>query len=59
MKKKAKKRMPTPKQKLIHNPISTSLFVLFLCVNILLVKKISIVPAVSLTTDTYQKETKM
>ena len=26
MKKKGNKRMPTPKQKLIHNPIPTSLF---------------------------------
>ena len=26
MKKKGNKRMPTPKQKLIHNPIRTSLF---------------------------------
>ena len=31
MKKKANKRMPTPKQKLIHNPIPTSLFVVSLC----------------------------
>ena len=54
--KKANKRMPTPKQKLIHNPIPTSLFVF--CVNILLVKKVSILPAVSLskTTDSYISE---
>ena len=45
MKKKGNKGMPTPKQKLIRNPIPTSL--LFVCVNILLVKKVSIVPAVS------------
>ena len=45
MKKKGNKRMPTPKQKLIHNPIPTSL--LFVCVNIILVKKVSIVPAKS------------
>ena len=41
-----KERMPTPKQKLIHNPIPTS-FLLFVCVNILLVEKVSILPAVS------------
>ena len=39
MKKKGNKGMPTPKQKLIHNPIPTSL--LFVCVNILFVKKLS------------------
>ena len=42
MKKKGNKRMPTPKQKLIHNPIPTSLFIVSL-----LVKKVSIVPAKS------------
>ena len=48
MKKKGNKGMPTPKQKLIHNPIPTSLFVVCLCIYtcILLVKP-SIVPTVS------------
>ena len=56
MKKRGNKRMATPKQKFIHNPI----YLLFVCVNILLVKKLSIVPAVSSSTiDAYQKETKM
>ena len=45
MKKKGNKRMPTPKQKLIHSP--SIHLCLFVCVNILLVKKLSIVPAVS------------
>ena len=31
MKKKGNKRMPTPKQKLIHNPIPTSLFLSDIC----------------------------
>ena len=31
MKKKANKRMPTPKQKLIHNSIPTSLFLSDMC----------------------------
>ena len=59
MKKKVNKRMPTPKQKLIYNCIPTSFFVVFFCVNILLVKKLPVVPAVSSTADTSQKETEM
>ena len=31
MKKKGNNRMPTSKQKLIHNPVRTSLFVVCLC----------------------------
>ena len=33
--KEGNKGMPTPKQKLIHNPIPTSLFVVCLCINII------------------------
>ena len=41
MKKKGNKMMPTPKQKLIHNPIPTSLF--FVCLRKhTFIKKVSI-----------------
>ena len=40
MKKKGNKKMPTPKQKCIQNPIPTSLLD---CVNIMLVNKVPIV----------------
>ena len=56
MKKKANKRMPTPKQKLIHNPIPTS-FVCCLFVNILLVKKVSIMPVQYLQQQIHIRET--
>ena len=46
MKKMGNKRMPTPKLKLIQNPIPTSLFLVYFCKHTL-VKKVSIVPAVS------------
>ena len=51
----------TPKQKVIHNPIPIHLCLLFICVNILLVKKLSILPAVSSFNNTHihQKETKI
>ena len=46
MKKEGNKGMPTPKQKLIHNPIPTPLFVI--CVYIYTyILKLSVVPAVS------------
>ena len=55
MKKKVNKRMPTPKQKLIHNPICTSL--VFFCFFSFIVSSTTdtyqIVPALS-STDTYQ-----
>ena len=44
MKKKGNKKMLIPKQKLIHDPIP-SFFVV--CINIILVRKVSIVPAIS------------
>ena len=49
MKKKGNKGIPTPKQKLIHNPIPTSLFVVCLCINNTFSKaqSESVVPAVS------------
>ena len=54
MKEKGNKRMPTPKQKLIHNPIPTSLFV---AINILLVNKVSIiVSTVSSSTNNRKKQ---
>ena len=53
MKKKGNKRMPTPKQKLIHNPIPKSLFVV--CVNILLVKRYQLCPQY-LTNNKYISE---
>ena len=55
--KKGNKRMPTPKQKLIHNPIPISLFVVCLCKHTF-GYNLPIEPAVSSSSKRHISETK-